>query len=158
MATERAAPWIARDRKARGEPMTREDSDYAIDKALATGLLDSSDGLNFTAKGFTSEEVAAQIIERSTAWGQSVSRDDALRLAPRAPLRPAGFRSFGTTIRQPSSRERALFNQFQSGAKAFNRVENLFCDFYPRWTIATLALCAEGTNCDAARLGHLLFS
>jgi hypothetical protein len=27
--------------KARGEPMTREDADYAIDKALATGLLDS---------------------------------------------------------------------------------------------------------------------
>lgn len=69
--------------KARGEPMTREDCDYAIDKALATGLLDSSGGLNFTAKGFTREEVAAQIVERSTAWGQPVSREDALRMASR---------------------------------------------------------------------------
>ncbi|MDQ6869185.1 MAG: hypothetical protein M3178_12630 [Pseudomonadota bacterium] len=51
----------------------------------------------------------------------------------------------------------ALFNHFQPGAKAFDRVENLFCDFYPRWTIATLALCADGAKCDAARLGHLLF-
>src|ERR1700719_4161980 len=53
-----------------GEPMTREDADYAIDKSLASGLLDSSGGLNFPAKGFTREEVAGQIIERSTPWGQ----------------------------------------------------------------------------------------
>jgi hypothetical protein len=69
--------------KARGEPLTREDADYAIDKALASGLLDYSGGLNFTAKGFTREEVAAQIIERSTAWGQPVSHDEALRMASR---------------------------------------------------------------------------
>jgi hypothetical protein len=69
--------------KSRGEPMTREDADYAIDKSLASGLLDSSGGLNFTAKGFNREEVAAQIIERSTAWGQPVSREDAERMASR---------------------------------------------------------------------------
>ncbi len=48
--------------------MTREDADYAIDKALATGLLDSSGGLNFTAKG-TRDEIVAQIVERAAAWG-----------------------------------------------------------------------------------------
>jgi hypothetical protein len=51
----------------------------------------------------------------------------------------------------------ALFEQFQPGAKPFNRIENLFGDFYPRWTIATLALCAEGTNYDTAGFGHLTF-
>jgi hypothetical protein len=32
--------------KARGEPMTKEDADYCIDKALATGVLDSVGDLN----------------------------------------------------------------------------------------------------------------
>ncbi len=69
--------------KARGEPMSREDCDYAIDRARATGLLDSSGGLNFRATGYTPEEVAAQIIERSTAWGQPVSHDDAVAMGTR---------------------------------------------------------------------------
>jgi hypothetical protein len=51
----------------------------------------------------------------------------------------------------------ALFDRFHPLAKSFNRVENLFCDFYPWRAIATLALCAEGTNYDAASLGHLAF-
>ena len=75
--------------KARGEPMTREDADYAIDKSPASGLLDSSGGLNFTAKGFTREVVAGQIMERSTAWGQAVGREDAEHMASR------GIRQFG---------------------------------------------------------------
>jgi hypothetical protein len=37
--------------QARGEPMTREDADYAIGKALASNLLDSPGRLNFIAKG-----------------------------------------------------------------------------------------------------------
>ena len=32
--------------KARGEPMTKEDAEYCIDKALATGVLDSAGDLN----------------------------------------------------------------------------------------------------------------
>jgi hypothetical protein len=82
--------------KARGEPMTREDADYAIDKALATGLLDSSGGLNFIAKGFSREEAAAQIIERSTAWGQPVGREDAERMASRG-IRHIWYRRILTT-------------------------------------------------------------
>jgi hypothetical protein len=88
--------------KARGEPMTREDADYAIDKSLAPGLLDSSGGLNFTAKGFTREEVAGQIvagqiIERSTAWGQPVGREDAEHMASRG-IRHIWYRRILKTV------------------------------------------------------------
>jgi hypothetical protein len=37
--------------KARGEPMTKVDADYCIDKALANGVLDSAGDLNFVARG-----------------------------------------------------------------------------------------------------------
>jgi hypothetical protein len=80
-----------------GEPMTREDADYAIDKSLASGLLDSSGGLNFTAKGFTREEVAGQIIERSTAWGQPVGREDAEHMASRG-IRHIWYRRILKTV------------------------------------------------------------
>ena len=88
--------------KARGEPMTREDADYAIDKSPASGLLDSSGGLNFTAKGFTREEVAGQIvagqiIERSTAWGQPVGREDAEHMASRG-IRHIWYRRILKTV------------------------------------------------------------
>lgn len=83
--------------KARGEPMTREDADYAIDKSLASGLLDSSGGLNFTAKGSTREVVAGQIIERSTAWGQPVGREDAEHMASRG-IRHIWYRRILKTV------------------------------------------------------------
>ena len=69
--------------KARGEPMTKDDADYCIDKALATGLLDSNGGLNFHFRG-SREEIIAEILEKSAAWGMATSRAEAERLTDRA--------------------------------------------------------------------------
>jgi hypothetical protein len=44
--------------KARGEPVTKEDADYCIDKAVATGVLDSAGDLNFIARGNREEIIA----------------------------------------------------------------------------------------------------
>jgi hypothetical protein len=55
--------------RARGEPMTK---DYCIDKALATGVLDSAGDLNFIARG-NREKIIAEIL-------QKVPRDEAERL------------------------------------------------------------------------------
>jgi len=49
--------------KARGEPMTKEDADYCIDKALANGVLDSAGDLNFVARG-NREEIIAEILQK----------------------------------------------------------------------------------------------
>jgi len=70
--------------KARGETMTKDEADYCIDKALATGLLDGNGYLNFVAKGFTADELAAQIVEMTTTWGHAVSHEDAMRIAKQA--------------------------------------------------------------------------
>jgi hypothetical protein len=96
--------------KARGEPMTREDADYAIDKSLASGLLDSSGGLNFTAKGSTREVVAGQIIERSTAWGQPVGREDAEHMASGAVAICVGidFSAISSVTRLPHQAARSM--------------------------------------------------
>ena len=59
--------------KARGEPMTKEDANYAIDKALATGLLDSNGNLNFHMHG-TREEIITSILTTAKAWGQLIPR------------------------------------------------------------------------------------
>ena len=69
--------------KACGEPMTKEDADYAIDKALATGLLDSNGNLNFHMRG-TREEIIAGILTTAKAWGQLMTCDQAERIADRA--------------------------------------------------------------------------
>jgi len=69
--------------KARGEPMTKEDANYAIDKALATGLLDSNGNLNFRMRG-TREEIIAGILTTAKAWGQLMTCDQAERIADRA--------------------------------------------------------------------------
>jgi hypothetical protein len=55
--------------KARGETMTKEDANYAIDKALATGLLDSNGNLNFHMHG-AREEIITSILTTAKAWGQ----------------------------------------------------------------------------------------
>jgi hypothetical protein len=55
--------------KARGETMTKEDANYAIDKALATGLLDSNGNLNFHMHG-TREKIITGILTTAKAWGQ----------------------------------------------------------------------------------------
>ena len=69
--------------KARGEAMTKEDADYYIDKALATGLLDSNGNLNFHMRG-TREEIIAGILTTAKAWGQLMTCDQAEQLADRA--------------------------------------------------------------------------
>ena len=53
--------------EARGEPMTRDEADYIVDKALATGGIDSAGNLAFPVKG-TREEIVGQIIEIAAAW------------------------------------------------------------------------------------------
>ena len=69
--------------KARGEPMTKEDANYVIDKALATGLLDSNGNLNFHISG-TREEIITGILTTAKAWGQLMTCDHAEQLADRA--------------------------------------------------------------------------
>jgi hypothetical protein len=62
--------------EARGEEMNREDADYLIDKALATGGLDSAGNLAFPVKG-TREGIAEQIIETAGAWGIPMTSEQA---------------------------------------------------------------------------------
>jgi len=69
--------------KARGEAMTKEDADYYIDKALATGQLDSNGNLNFRMRG-TREEIIAGILTTAKAWGQLMTCAEAERLTDRA--------------------------------------------------------------------------
>jgi hypothetical protein len=63
--------------------MTKEDADYCIAKALATGLLDSAGGLNFHMHG-SREEIVDDIIERAEAWNQPITRAEAERLTDKA--------------------------------------------------------------------------
>ena len=63
--------------------MTKEDANYAIDKALATGLLDSNGNLNFHMHG-TWEEIITSILTTAKAWGQLMTCDQAEQLADRA--------------------------------------------------------------------------
>jgi hypothetical protein len=64
--------------KARGETLMREDADYLIDKALATGAIDANGNLNFHGRG-TREEIITQMMTTSRAWGAPVSREEAER-------------------------------------------------------------------------------
>jgi hypothetical protein len=56
-----------------GEPITQEQADYFIDKALACGALDSEGTLTFRAKG-TREQIAAQILEVCALWNEPMTR------------------------------------------------------------------------------------
>ncbi len=67
---------------ARAEPMTREQCDYLIDKAHATGA-DSAGDLTFHLKG-SREEIIQGILERSAAWNMPMTRAKAERLTDRA--------------------------------------------------------------------------
>src|SRR5208283_554476 len=69
--------------KARGKTITKEDADYCIDKALATGLLDSNGNLNFHMRG-SREEIITGILTTAKAWGQLMTCDQAERIADRA--------------------------------------------------------------------------
>jgi hypothetical protein len=65
--------------KGRGEPITKDDADYAIDKALACGSLDSSGALTFKVKGNSRDECVAQVLETAAAWNTPVTRAEAKR-------------------------------------------------------------------------------
>jgi hypothetical protein len=56
--------------------VSREDCDYAIDRALATGGLDSAGNIIFPVKG-TREEIVDQILERAGNWGHPMTREQA---------------------------------------------------------------------------------
>jgi hypothetical protein len=92
--------------KARGETLTREDADYLIDKALASGLLDSSGDLNFHMRG-TREEIIDGMMATEKAWGSPLSRAEAASIADKAirwqrwvPTSASGFmlRGFGLSL------------------------------------------------------------
>jgi hypothetical protein len=69
--------------KARGEPMTKEDADYCIDKGLATGVIDSHGGLNFVIKG-SREEIIEGTLEKAAAWNMPMTRAEAEEKADKA--------------------------------------------------------------------------
>jgi hypothetical protein len=73
--------------EARGEPMTRDEADYFVDKALATGGLDSAGSLTFPVKG-TREEIVGQIMEIAAAWGRPMPREKAEKMAYAATASP----------------------------------------------------------------------
>ena len=71
----------------RHEKLTKEDADYLIDKALATGLLDADGNLNFTARGDRTE-MADQILAAATTWGKPMTREQAEATADAAIAEP----------------------------------------------------------------------
>ena len=73
--------------EARGEPMTRDEADYIVDKALATGGIDSAGNLAFPVKG-TREEIVWQIMEIAAAWGRPMPREKAEKMAYAATASP----------------------------------------------------------------------
>ncbi len=56
-----------------GEPITQEQADYFIDKALACGTLDYEGTLTFRVKG-TREQIVAQILEVCELWNEPMTR------------------------------------------------------------------------------------
>lgn len=62
--------------EGRGEKMTKDEAAYIVDKALATGGLDSAGNIIFPVKG-TREEIVGQIMETAAAWGQPMTRQQA---------------------------------------------------------------------------------
>ena len=69
--------------KARGEPMNREECDYRIDKALATGELDEAGSLAFLVTG-TREEIVERAMQTCEEWGLQMTRQQAEDMADAA--------------------------------------------------------------------------
>jgi hypothetical protein len=63
--------------------MTSKECDDLIDKAVASGVLDSSGDLNFNMRG-SREEIIAGILGRCAAWNMPMTRFSAERLADSA--------------------------------------------------------------------------
>jgi hypothetical protein len=56
-----------------GKPVTQEQADYFIDKALASGTLDSAGTLTFRVKG-THSQIVGQILEVCELWNEPMTR------------------------------------------------------------------------------------
>jgi len=56
-----------------GKPMTRKEADSCIDKALASGALDSNGIFTFRVKG-TREQIVKQILEVCELWNEPMTR------------------------------------------------------------------------------------
>ena len=54
-----------------------------VDKALATGVLDSAGDFNFIARG-NREEIIAEILQKGATWNMPMPRDEAERLTNQA--------------------------------------------------------------------------
>jgi hypothetical protein len=63
-----------------GEPVTQEQADSFIDKALDSGALDSDGTLTFRVKG-TREQIVAQILEVCELWNEPMTRARAEAMA-----------------------------------------------------------------------------
>lgn len=56
---------------------TARPQDYAIDKALASGALDSAGNPTIHVKGNTREEIVVQLMEGAAAWGMPMTKEQA---------------------------------------------------------------------------------
>lgn len=59
-----------------GKPMTRKEADSCIDKALASGALDSDGIFTFRVKG-TREQIVERILEVCELWNEPMTRAEA---------------------------------------------------------------------------------
>src|ERR1700687_3252035 len=66
--------------QARGEPITKEEADYCIDRALASGALDRNGTFRLIAIGEPQEEAISNAIEAAAAWGETLTHSEAERL------------------------------------------------------------------------------
>ena len=64
--------------KASGKPIGKDDADYLIDKALATGAIDSNGDLVFHIRG-TREEIVGRMMASAKPWNMPMSRAEAER-------------------------------------------------------------------------------
>jgi hypothetical protein len=77
-----------------GEPVTQEQADSFIDKALDGGTLDSEGTLTFRVKG-TREQIVAQILEVCELWNEPMTRARAEAMAVSALKAARGQRVSG---------------------------------------------------------------
>jgi len=64
--------------RASGKPIGKDDADYLIDKALATGAIDSNGDLVFHIRG-AREEIVGRMMASAGAWNMPMSRAEVER-------------------------------------------------------------------------------
>jgi hypothetical protein len=82
--------------KASGKPIGKDDADHLVDKALATGAIDSNGDIVFHIRG-TREEIIGRMMASAKAWNMPMSRAEAERrtdAAIAASTRPQRVRWF----------------------------------------------------------------